>query len=95
MWSGKEAKANGLIDEFGGLDKAIQVAAQAAKLKEGDYRVKYPAEKNMFEQFINKLTGDAEEQLMQQKLGDFAPYFKVVKKLQQMQGHKPVCRMIL
>ncbi|AEI51487.1 signal peptide peptidase SppA [Runella slithyformis] len=86
VWSGKEAKANGLIDEFGGLDKAIQVAAQAAKLKEGDYRIKYPAEKNMFEQFINKLSGNAEEQLMQQKLGDFAPYLKVVKKLQQMQG---------
>ncbi|NBB19471.1 signal peptide peptidase SppA [Runella sp. CRIBMP] len=86
VWSGKEAKENGLIDEFGGLDKAIQVAAKAAKLKEGDYRIKYPAEKNMVEQFINKLTGNAEEQLMQQKLGDFAPYLKVLKKLQQMQG---------
>ncbi len=86
VWSGKEAKENGLIDEFGGLDKAIQVAAQAAKLKDGDYRIKYPAEKNMVEQLINKLTGDAEEQVMQQKLGDFAPYLKVLKKLQQMQG---------
>ncbi|MEI7587059.1 signal peptide peptidase SppA [Runella sp.] len=86
VWSGKEAKANGLIDEFGGLDKAIQVAAQAAKLKEGDYRVKYPAQKNVFEELINKFTGDAEEQMMQQKLGTFAPYIKTLKKLQLMEG---------
>jgi protease IV len=86
VWSGKEAKANGLIDEFGGLDKAIQVAAQAAKLKEGDYRVKYPAQKNVFEELINKFMGDTEEQMMQQKLGTFAPYIKTLKKLQQMEG---------
>ncbi len=86
VWSGREAKANGLIDEFGGLDKAIQVAAQAAKLKEGEYRVKFPAQKNVFEQFMNKITGDAEEQMLQKQLGDFAPYLKTLKKLQQMEG---------
>ncbi|MEZ4902564.1 MAG: signal peptide peptidase SppA [Spirosomataceae bacterium] len=86
VWSGKEAKANGLIDEFGGLDKAIEVAAKAAKLKEGDYRVKYPAKKNVFEEVVNKLSGETEERILQEKLGDFAPYLNTLKKLQQMQG---------
>lgn len=40
----------------------------------------------MFEQFMNKITGDAEEQMLQKQLGDFAPYLKTLKKLQQMEG---------
>ncbi len=38
VWTGTQAKANGLIDEFGGLDKAIQIAKELAKL---------PAEKDV------------------------------------------------
>ncbi|AYQ33667.1 signal peptide peptidase SppA [Runella sp. SP2] len=86
VWSGREAKGNGLIDEFGGLDKAIEIAAKSAKLKEGDYRVRYPKEKNVFEDVITKFSNDAEEAVLQQKLGDFAPYLKTLKKLQQMEG---------
>ncbi len=86
VWSGREAKGNGLIDEFGGLDKAIEIAAKSAKLKEGDYRVRYPKEKNVFEEVITKFSNDAEEAVLQQKLGDFAPYLKTLKKLQQMEG---------
>lgn len=86
VWSGREAKGNGLIDEFGGLDKAIEIAAKSAKLKEGDYRVRYPKEKNVFEDVITKFSNDAEEAVLQQKLGDFAPYLKTLKKLKQMEG---------
>ena len=86
VWSGREAKGNGLIDEFGGLDKAIEIAAKSAKLKEGDYRVRYPKEKNVFEEMITKFSNNAEEAMLQQKLGDFAPYLKTLKKLQQMEG---------
>ena len=32
VWTGTQAKANGLIDEFGGLEKAIDIAKQLAKL---------------------------------------------------------------
>lgn len=86
VWSGREAKQNGLIDEFGGLDKAIEIAAKSAKLKEGEYRVRYPKEKNVFEEVITKFSNDAEEAMLQQKLGNFAPYLKTLKKLQQMEG---------
>jgi len=86
VWSGREAKQNGLIDEFGGLDKAIEIAAKSAKLKEGEYRVRYPKEKNVFEEVITKFSNDSEEAMLQQKLGNFAPYLKTLKKLQQMEG---------
>ncbi len=32
VWTGTQAKANGLVDEFGGLEKAIQIAKELAKL---------------------------------------------------------------
>jgi protease-4 len=32
VWTGTQAKANGLIDEFGGLEKAIDIAKQLAEL---------------------------------------------------------------
>ena len=32
VWTGRQAKANGLIDEIGGLDKALEVAKELAKI---------------------------------------------------------------
>lgn len=32
VWTGQQAKDHGLVDEFGGLDKAIEVAKQLAKI---------------------------------------------------------------
>lgn len=32
VWTGSQAKANGLVDEFGGLEKAIEIAKSLAKL---------------------------------------------------------------
>src|SRR6185295_2174541 len=32
VWTGKQGKDNGLVDEYGGLDKAIEIAKQVAKL---------------------------------------------------------------
>jgi len=32
VWTGRQAKANGLIDEVGGLDKAIEIAKDLAKI---------------------------------------------------------------
>ena len=50
VWSGIKAKEIGLVDELGGIDKAIELAKTKANLK--DYKiVQLPAE----EKFIEKL----------------------------------------
>ena len=41
VWTGEQALDLGLIDEIGGLDRAIEVAAQLSNLE--DYDVFYPA----------------------------------------------------
>lgn len=77
VWTGTQAKANGLIDEFGGLERAIDVAKQLAGLP-GDKdvrRVVFPAPKPFFE----TLFGDPEEtqttaeQKAQQALAESLP----------------------
>jgi len=37
VWTGVEALDNGLVDELGGLDRALEVAAELAGLQEGSY----------------------------------------------------------
>jgi protease IV len=59
VWTGTQAKANGLIDEFGGLEKAIDIAKQLANLPADKdvKRVVLPAPRPFFE----TLFGDPEE----------------------------------
>ena len=59
VWTGTQAKENGLIDEFGGLEKAIEVAKQLANLPADKdvRRVVLPAPRPFFETIF----GDPEE----------------------------------
>lgn len=59
VWTGTQAKANGLIDEFGGLEKAIDIAKQIAGLAADKdvKRVVFPAPRPFFETIF----GDNEE----------------------------------
>jgi protease-4 len=59
VWSGEDAKALGLVDQLGGLDQAVESAAQRAKLAKG-YRVYYiEKEKTTREQILEMLTSRA------------------------------------
>ncbi|MFM9905230.1 MAG: signal peptide peptidase SppA [Pyrinomonadaceae bacterium] len=51
VWTGTQAKGNGLVDEFGGLEKAISIAKELANLPdETDVkRVVFPAPRPFFE----------------------------------------------
>jgi protease-4 len=87
VWSGVEAKENGLVDVLGGVDDAIKIAAKAAKLKESEYRVRYyPEKKKPLDELIAKVFGDQEEKATAKTLGDLAPYVKMYKKLMNMGG---------
>ncbi|MBD2757336.1 signal peptide peptidase SppA [Spirosoma validum] len=86
VWTGIQGKALGLVDQLGGLDDAVKLAAQSAKLKDGDYKLKYqPRKKPFFEQIMSSFGGD-EESRIQAQLGELAPYVKYMKKLKTMEG---------
>ena len=60
IWTGDDAMANGLIDEFGELDAAVAAAAALAELDEGDYGTKYfDRELDPGEQLLLDLLGGA------------------------------------
>lgn len=86
VWTGSQGKAIGLVDQLGGLDEAIKLAAQSAKLKEDDYTLKYqPFKKPFFEQLMTSLSGDSDARI-QAQLGDMAPYVNYLKKLKNLEG---------
>lgn len=61
VWTGRQGKENGLVDEYGGLDKAIEVAKQLANLPadKGIHRVIMPTPPSFFEELMN--SGDDSE----------------------------------
>jgi protease-4 len=58
IWAGYDAKEIGLIDTYGGIEKAIEIAAYLAKVE--DYRIiSLPKKKNPLEELSLKLGGKA------------------------------------
>ncbi len=54
VWTGTQAKERGLVDEFGGLDKAVEVAKQLANLPadKGVRRVVFPAPRTFMQRWL-------------------------------------------
>ncbi len=77
VWTGAQAKQNGLVDVLGDLNSAIAIAAKKAKID--DYQVKYYPFR-MLERFSKK----EEEARVLQHLGQFGPAYQLVKSLSRM-----------
>lgn len=61
VWTGRQAKDNGLVDEIGGLDRAVAVAKQRAKLEAGSdvELVTFPTPKTFYEILSDSMSGGA------------------------------------
>jgi protease-4 len=85
VWSGTDAKRIGLIDEFGGFDKAIETAVELAKIK--NYRLIYlPEQKEPIQELIDQLTGNETSSGIEKELGEYYKYYQYLKEIQQMKG---------
>jgi protease-4 len=62
VWTGRQAKENGLVDELGGLARAIAVAKDLAKIPAADEVevAVYPQPKSVFELLSDQLSGSQE-----------------------------------
>lgn len=86
VWSGVNAIKIGLVDELGGIEKAMEIAAELAKVTE--YKtVEYPSRKNpieeMLKQFSNSTSASA---AIKSELGDNYRYYEYLKTIQEMNG---------
>jgi len=80
VWSGVDAKRLKLIDEFGGLNNAIDEAAKLAKLSKYNIQT-LPAIQDPFTKLIEQLTGDYKDARIQSELGEYYSYFTYLRKL--------------
>ena len=90
VWTGIDAKELGLVDEIGGLDEAIEIAAELAGLEEDNYRLRsYPQKKDPYQKLMEEFLGGGEstkKRMMKQELGQFYKYYEQLLSLQNMKG---------
>lgn len=86
VWSGVTAQSIGLVDVLGGLNDAIRIAVEKAKLGD-DYRVvSLPKQEDPFEQIIKSIGGDAKMWFMKEELGETYQYLRHIESLTKMEG---------
>ncbi|MEY8019480.1 signal peptide peptidase SppA [Muriicola sp. SD30] len=89
VWSGAEALRIGLIDELGGLEDAIEEAADLAEISSYSIR-RYPRYKSNFEMLMEDLSGTktrVKEDVLKGELGSEAySLYKEVKRATQQRG---------
>lgn len=85
VWVGNDALEIGLVDEIGGLNKAIDIAQEMAELENFEI-VNYPIRKDPIEQFIEELTGNLETRFMKAKLGDNYKYYQKMESITKHTG---------
>jgi len=85
VWSGTDAKTIGLIDEFGGLTKAIEIAADLAKTKKY-HLISLPEQKEWFEELIDQITGNDPSAKLKEALGSDYRLYEYYKEIREMKG---------
>jgi len=69
VWTGAQAKDRGLVDEFGGLDRAIDIAKELAKIPtdKGVERVILPYPQTFIQQLLNSNSDNSSAKVEQQR----------------------------
>ena len=85
VWSGVNALNLKLIDEFGGLQKAIEGAAELAELEE--YRLfELPELQDPLELLLEEFGGEFEARLLKNKLGEEYKHYKALNNIRHLNG---------
>jgi protease-4 len=86
VWSGLQAKENGLVDVLGSFDDAILLAAEKAGIAD-DFRVSvYPRQQPFMQELLGKLTEEVKVRFEDPSLKMVKPYIQEIEKLNNMQG---------
>jgi len=87
VWTGEQAKENGLVDELGGFNEAVEIAAKNAGVSGDFYLRYYPKPKTFLENYLSIDEEEATERKMREILGaENALLLQQWKKVQQMKG---------
>ena len=94
VWSGVDAIEIGLIDEFGGVEKAIAYAAEKANLE--TYSIKeYPKQEDVFESLFKTKTQEYyAKSLMKKNLGSTYQYLEAIERINKLEGIQALMPMV-
>lgn len=82
VWTGSMAKELKLVDELGGLDTAIQLAAKLGKVK--DYKLKsYPGKQDFLTELLNTRADRYIHSELQETFGEYYRGFDWIRHIQQ------------
>lgn len=83
IWTGNQAKTIGLVDELGGIEKAIEMAAELAGLGEDYVVYEYPKKRSFIEKLFDKSKKDLALKTLKTYLGDSYDIFITIKNLNE------------
>lgn len=91
VWTGTQAKQNGLVDVLGGVEDAIKLAAKRAGLAEGTYSVaQFPEQEDKFTKLLKNFGMAAKQSAvdaeLQKQLGSQYKYYLQLRALSQLNG---------
>lgn len=88
VWTGNSALKNGLVDEIGGLDEALQYAAEMASIENYNIREFPVFERNLDELLEGFGLVKSKESILKEELGEES--YKILKQLKTMSNQKGI-----
>lgn len=86
VWTGAQAKENGLADILGGFDDAIDVAARKANVGD-DYRLRfYPQPKPLLDRLMGNVEEEFSQAMIRRELGEQYGWYTQWEQLKRLQG---------
>ncbi len=86
VWTGAQAKENGLVDVLGNFEDAVQIAAQKAGV-EDDFKIRYyPKQKTFIEEWLSDAEDYTNTRILKGELGEQYPVYLQLKNLKNYQG---------
>ena len=85
VWSGNDAMAIGLVDEYGGLNASIEAAAGLAGIEAYSIR-ELPLSEDPFTRILSQLTGEIKMRILKQELGEYKKFFDEILEIKNLSG---------
>ncbi|WP_352421406.1 signal peptide peptidase SppA [Proteiniphilum sp.] len=83
VWTGNQAKEIGLVDELGGIEKAIEIAAEMANLGKSYVVFEYPKLRSRFDELFNPQKEELVARTIKEYLGESYEMFMLLKDIKE------------
>ncbi len=83
VWTGNQAKEIGLVDELGGIEKAIEIAAEMANLGKSYVVFEYPKMRSPLDELLNPSKEELVAKTAKEYLGDSFELIMLLKNIKE------------